>query len=42
MTAGATILMFTYCGGVTLVTAYFFYRVMTIERKKEDTDSKSN
>lgn len=35
MTTGAMILMFLYCGGVTLITGYFFYRVMTIERKRD-------
>jgi hypothetical protein len=34
MTTSALILMLTYCIGVTVITGYFFYLVLTTERRK--------
>jgi len=40
MSTSAIIFMSTYCGAVTLITAYFFYRVLTT-KKKEDENPES-
>lgn len=38
MSTGALVMMISWCGVVTLVTGYFFYRVLTA-KKKDEPDS---
>ena len=35
MTTSGLIMMLTWCGIVTIMTGYFFYKVLTAKKKKE-------
>lgn len=37
MTTSGLIMMLTWCGIVTIVTGYFFYKVLTAKKKKNLT-----
>lgn len=42
MTTSALAMMITWCGLVTIMTGYFFYRVLTNKPKNEDDSEIKN